>query len=388
MMTATKILVVDDEPDVELLIRQKFAKQLKSKEIEFVFASNGTEALKALYQDQEIHIILTDINMPDMDGLVLLSHLPDLNRIFKTVIISAYGDMSNIRKAMNRGASDFITKPIDFKDLETTVFNAIEQCLTLNKTMESQKMLLDQEKELVIARTIQQSVIPYHFDPFPGNQSFEIFGTIIPTSRVGGDFIDFFPLDDKRLGFVIADVSGKGFPAAFFMAISRATIRATAQNTPSPVKCLEESNRLLCMDNEASMFATTFYGIYHIETGLVECANAGYFPSSLLKADGTLTTNACGEGLPLGILHPFSYTTIQFTLNPGDCLILFTDGLIQANNPQNEPYGQERFIRDLHDWAPGPLSTLMSHLLARLTQFTQETKNFDDIAILCLRRLS
>ena len=205
-MDTTKILVVDDEPDIELLIQQKFAKQLKSKEIEFVFASNGAEALKALYQDQEIHVILTDINMPEMDGLTLLSHLQDFNRIFKSVIISAYGDMSNIRKAMDRGAIDFITKPIDFKDLEATIFNAIEQCLTLKKAMEAQKIHSDLEKELAIASNIQQSVVPHHFDPFPGNKTFEIYGTMIPAKQVGGDFFDFFPLDETRLGFVIAEI--------------------------------------------------------------------------------------------------------------------------------------------------------------------------------------
>ena len=193
-MATTKILVVDDEPDIELLIQQKFAKQLKTKEIEFVFASNGSEALKALYQDPEIHVILTDINMPEMDGLVLLSHLQDLNRIFKAVIISAYGDMSNIRKAMTRGATDFITKPIDFKDLEVTIFNAIEQCITLKKSLEAQKLLSDLEKELEIASNIQQSVIPHHFDPFPSNHTFEIYGTMIPAKQIGGISLIFFLL--------------------------------------------------------------------------------------------------------------------------------------------------------------------------------------------------
>lgn len=386
-MAITKILVVDDEPDVELLIRQKFAKQLKAKEIEFVFAPNGTEALKTLYQDEEIHVILTDINMPEMDGLVLLSHLQDINRIFKTVIISAYGDMSNIRKAMGRGASDFITKPIDFKDLEITIFNAIEQCLTLKKAIEAQKMLSDLEKELAIASHIQQSIIPHQFDPFPANQSFELYGTMIPATQVGGDFFDFFPLDESRLGFVIADVSGKGIPAAFFMAMSRVIIRATAQKATSPQECLNEANRLLCMDNDACMFVTAFYGTYHLETGQIEGANAGHNPPYLLKADGTITTIARNEGLPLGILHPYSYLKQQLKLDKGDCLILYTDGIIEARNSQGHMYGEDRFLQDIKDWTPGPLSTLTTHFLERLSQFTQDTVSSDDIAFLCLRRL-
>ena len=124
---SSKILIVDDEPDMEPLLKQKFQKKLRTKELEFFFTSNGVEALKVLHQNPDIHIILTDINMPEMDGLELLNHLPEFKRIFKAIIISAYGDMSNIRKAMNRGAYDFITKPIDFKDLETSITQAIEQ---------------------------------------------------------------------------------------------------------------------------------------------------------------------------------------------------------------------------------------------------------------------
>ena len=386
-MSTTKILVVDDEPDIELLIRQKFAKQLQLKEIEFVFASNGAEALKALYQDPEILVILTDINMPEMDGLVLLSHLQDFNRIYKAVIISAYGDMSNIRKAMSRGASDFITKPIDFKDLEVTVFNAVEQCLTLKKGMEAQKMLLDLEKEIAIAANIQQSIIPHHFDPFPENHSFEIYGTMIPATKIGGDFFDFFPLDENRLGFVIADVSGKGIPAAFFMAMSRVIIRASAKKASSANNCLEEANRVLCTDNEACMFVTAFYGIYHLNTGLIEYANAGHPPPYVFKAEGDLKEIARNEGIPLGIMQSNTYKKGQLTLNKGDTLILYTDGIIEARNPQSESYGETRFIDDIKSWTPGPLPTLTSHILDRLSAFTLGALTLDDIALLCIRAI-
>jgi YesN/AraC family two-component response regulator len=116
-----KILVVDDEPDLELLIRQKFRRQIRAKEFEFVFARNGVDALETLQTDPQIDLVLADINMPEMDGLTLVEKLDDLNPVLRAVIISAYGDMANIRGAMNRGAYDFITKPIDFQDLEITI---------------------------------------------------------------------------------------------------------------------------------------------------------------------------------------------------------------------------------------------------------------------------
>lgn len=122
---AAKILVVDDEPDLELLIRQKFRRQIRQQEFQFEFAHNGFEALDKLQTDQEFDLVLTDINMPKMDGLTLLGKLPELNAVLKAVIITAYGDMGNIRTAMHRGAYDFLTKPIDFEDLEATIARTI-----------------------------------------------------------------------------------------------------------------------------------------------------------------------------------------------------------------------------------------------------------------------
>ncbi|MCE2982158.1 MAG: SpoIIE family protein phosphatase [Parachlamydia sp.] len=378
-----KILVVDDEPDVELLIRQRFAKQLKSKELEFIFASNGTEALKTLHQDKEIHVILTDINMPEMDGLVLLSHLPELKRIFKAVIISAYGDMSNIRKAMNRGACDFITKPIDFNDLEITIFNAIEQCITLKKAVEAQAVLSDLEKELIIAANIQQASIP-HLVPFPTSRSFEIMGQMIPAKHVGGDFYDFFKIDSERLGFLIADVSGKGIPAALFMSMSRAIIRTVAQVASSPQECLIEANRILCLDNDACMFVTAFYGIFNIHTGEVECANAGHNPPIILRSAGEIELVMRNQGIPLGVSETSAYQLYHLNLNPNECMILYTDGITEAMNSHHELYTEERFIESIRRWKSGPLITLIDHILSDLNQFTDGASHSDDVTLLGL----
>jgi sigma-B regulation protein RsbU (phosphoserine phosphatase) len=139
------------------------------------------------------------------------------------------------------------------------------------------------------------------------------------------------------------------------------------------------------MNNEACMFVRTFYGIYHLETGLIEYANAGHIPPRLLKANGTQTSIARNGGIPLGILQTSSYSNNQFTLNKGDCLILYTDGMIEARNSQGDPYGEERFAHDINDWTPGPLATLTTHLLERLQQFTQDTSRYDDVTLLCLR---
>src|SRR5579871_1869927 len=126
-MTPSRILVVDDEPDVELLIKQRFRREIRDRRFSFEFALNGEEALARLNNDNSIDIVMSDINMPVMDGLTLLSRLRDLDRVLRTVIVSAYGDMQNIRIAMNRGAYDFLTKPIDFEDFEITLQKTIQE---------------------------------------------------------------------------------------------------------------------------------------------------------------------------------------------------------------------------------------------------------------------
>ncbi|SDB19560.1 Adenylate cyclase, class 3 [Flavobacteriaceae bacterium MAR_2010_188] len=134
-----KILVVDDEPDLEVLIKQKFRKQIRQKEYEFFFAENGKEALNRLLEQPDVDIVLSDINMPEMDGLTLLSKLSELKPLLKSVIVSAYGDMENIRTAMNRGAFDFVTKPINFEDLTLTVEKTLRHSAHIRETLKAIK---------------------------------------------------------------------------------------------------------------------------------------------------------------------------------------------------------------------------------------------------------
>lgn len=135
----TKILVADDEADLEVLIKQKFRRQIREKQYEFVFAINGREALEKLQQNPDIDIVLSDINMPEMDGLTLLSKLSEISPLIKAVIVSAYGDMDNIRTAMNKGAFDFICKPVNFEDLETTIAKTIRYVLQTRETLQAIK---------------------------------------------------------------------------------------------------------------------------------------------------------------------------------------------------------------------------------------------------------
>ncbi|MDP3443305.1 MAG: SpoIIE family protein phosphatase, partial [Ignavibacteria bacterium] len=298
-----KMLVVDDEPDLESMIRQKFRRKINEGKYEFVFASNGLEALSRLLEHKDIGIVLSDINMPEMDGLTLLAKLNELrNPALRTVIVSAYGDMDNIRTAMNRGAYDFVTKPIDFIDLETTIEKTIKELDTIRSAIAEHDKLIAIQSDLDTARNIQSAILPKKFPPFPEIKEFEIYAAMEPAKEVGGDLYDFFMLDNNRVGFVIGDVSGKGVPAAIFMAVSRTLIRATALKGIPPEECLTYVNHLLCNESVASMFVTVFYGVLDYKNGTLVYANGGHNPPYVLSKDGELKELELTGGLALGVI--------------------------------------------------------------------------------------
>src|ERR1700733_11568131 len=172
---ACRILVVDDEPDVELLIKQRFRRKIRDGGFDFEFALNGEEALTKLNGDESIDIVMSDINMPVMDGLTLLSRLREMDRLVRTGIVSAYGGMRNIRIALNRGAYDFLTKPIDFEDFEVTLQKTIQEVEGVRAGHQARKQLDALEIELNVANRIQQSMLPRKFPPFPERRDFEIY---------------------------------------------------------------------------------------------------------------------------------------------------------------------------------------------------------------------
>lgn len=268
-MEPIKILSVDDEMDLELLLTQYFRRKIRKGEYEFFFAHNGVEALTMLLKQKDIDIILSDINMPEMDGLTLLTKINEMqNPALKCIMVSAYGDMGNIRSAMNNGAFDFATKPIDLDDLSITIEKAIEQITFIKQSQQEHSQLESLKTDLAVAGEIQQAILPRIFPPFPDLEDrLDLSALMIPAKDVGGDFYDFFRIDNDHIGMVVADVSGKGVPAAIFMAVSRTVVRTIGLQGGTPGKCLTQSNEMLSKESVKSMFVTVFYAIYNVNTG-------------------------------------------------------------------------------------------------------------------------
>lgn len=381
-----KLMVVDDEPDLETLIRQRFRRQIRDESFEFVFAHNGLEALARLIEHPDIGIILTDINMPEMDGLTLLSKIAELNNpALKTVVVSAYGDMENIRTAMNRGAFDFITKPIDFGDLEITINKTLQQLTILKQSLEEHDQLIALKQDLNTAKIIQQAILPKVFPPYPNRKDFDVFGSMTAAKDIGGDFFDFFMIDDKNFGFVIGDVSGKGIPAAIFMAVSRTLLRATALKGLSPNECLVHVNNLLCSESVSSMFVTVFYGILNTETGLVTYANGGHNPPYLIKVDGVVELIPMTGGIALGVMEEMPYNFKSFTLNPGETVFLFTDGVTEAMDSKEDLFSEERLIERLSNSNSKTISDITKDVIDSVFEYSKDVPQSDDITVLTFR---
>ena len=382
----TKVLVVDDEADLELLVRQKFRKKIASGEYGFSFALNGELALEVLAADEEIQIIVSDINMPVMDGLMLLSRIRELKRLTRFVIVSAYDDLRNIRTAMNRGAFDFLTKPIDFADLETTIAKASEELGAMAAGVRAQEQLRLLDYELQVATKIQQSILP---ETLGSHSAFEISATMLPAQQVGGDFFDFFLIDSNTLGIAIGDVSGKGIPAALYMAVSRTLLRATGLQTRSPSECLEQVNRVLLKQSSGELFVTLFYGVLDLATGALQYARAAHNPPYLLPREMSVENPARvlrdPGGMMAGMFDEAEYESGFAELRAGDTLVLFTDGIVEAQNGSGEFFGNARLtavLEELHGVEPEAL--VMSTVKA-VQGFVGNLPQSDDLTVMALR---
>ena len=386
---AVKILSVDDELDLELLLTQYFRRKIRKGEYEFHFAHNGLEALTMLLKEKDFDIILSDINMPEMDGLSLLTKINEMQRpSMKCIMVSAYGDMGNIRQAMNNGAFDFATKPIDLDDLSVTIEKAIEQ-INFIKAMQQEHMQLESIKsDLAVASEIQQAILPRIFPPFPENaQEIDIAASMNAAKDVGGDFYDFFRIDDDHISFVIADVSGKGVPAAIFMAVSRTLIRATGIRGVTPSECITYCNSLLVEESVNCMFVTAFYGIYNLRTGEVTYTNAGHNPPYVVKADGSIHRLPITKNVLVGFVEDFQYTEDTVQLEHGDTLLLYTDGVTEAINVNCEEYGTGRLKAVLAHHAQSNCQEMIDAVKADVKAFAGEEEQSDDITLLAIKRL-
>ena len=241
------------------------------------------------------------------------------------------------------------------------------------------------EGELEAARHIQQTLIPSTFPPFPHRDDIDLHAILNPAKSVAGDFYDFFFVDQHTLVFLIADVSGKGIPAALFMAVARTLLRNLATVTRDPKEIFEGCGRMLVEDNPGTMFVTTFLGVYDLRTGTVRYANAGHPPPYRVDAQNRVSEFGTTTGTILGLIPDVEYSTEVEQLEPGDRLVLYTDGVTEAEAPDGamlDPEGLESMLTDL---GGGGARALCEEVCRRVAEFEQGAQN-DDVTVLVLGR--
>lgn len=239
--------------------------------------------------------------------------------------------------------------------------------------------------ELDLATKIQTSMLPCLIPAFPDHENIMLRAVYHPAKEVGGDFYDYFRIDDTHVGIVIADVSGKGVGAALFMTISKTVLKNQLQLGISPAEALTNANRQLCENNDAGLFVTCWAGVYDTETGLLTYVNAGHNPPVLLRKDGQAEFVKQKGGFVLAGLDGFRYKENVLQLSPGDEMFFYTDGVTEANDAGNRLYGEERLLECLNGCRGQDVADQLAAVKVDIDRFTDGTEQFDDITIMAMR---
>ena len=267
----------------------------------------------------------------------------------------------------------------DVADMAREIDDYIDRIETIN----AEKKRI--EVELDLAARIQLSVLPDIFPPFPERSEFDIYALMDPARSVGGDFYDFFLIDEDHLGIVIADVSGKGIPAALYMMVAKAVMQNNAFLNIPAEDILTKTNAALASNNDLDMFVTSWVGILEISSGKITAANAGHEYPAVRKANGSFELMKDRHGLVLGAMEGFEYNGYEITLEPGDSLFLYTDGVTEAANKENEMFGMDRMVDALNIDREADPETIIRIVRHSIDLFTGDATQFDDITMVCLR---
>lgn len=259
--------------------------------------------------------------------------------------------------------------------------------LNLVRERETETVKKRIEGELQVARQIQLSIVPKMFPPFPNRDEFDIHAILEPAKEVGGDLYDFFFLNEDKLCFVVGDVSGKGVPASLFMAVTKTLLKASSHEGIEPDQVLARVNNELCADNDSGMFVTAFLGIIHIPSGHVACSNAGHNLPFILRRDGSLEKLPRTPGMALGVMEDIAYGSHEFSIGPGDTILLYTDGITEAMNRQGEMFSDQRLESILSGCVESGASEITDRVKNTVFAFADGADQSDDITVLALKNV-
>ena len=296
----------------------------------------------------------------------------------------------------NAGVSDamLIKNTMLFDYLPKWLMFSIATIVSCNIARRGREMVMTQHEkdvetaristELNLATRIQADMVPNIYPAFPDRREFDVYATMDPAKEVGGDFYDFFLVDDDHLCLVMADVSGKGVPAALFMMASKIILANNAMIGKSPAQILTDTNAAICSHNREEMFVTVWLGILEISTGKLIAANAGHEYPVIKHGDGSFEVLRDKHGFVIGGMAGMKYKEYELTLEPGSKLFLYTDGVPEATDAENNMFGADRMLEALNEEKDGTTVDILKHVRASVDGFVNGAEQFDDLTMLCM----
>ncbi len=375
---AEEILIVDDKPANLRLLSQMLA----DRGYVVRAVKSGARALESIRATPP-NLILLDIKMPGMNGYEVCRHLKELpeSRSIPVIFISALNEIKNKVQGFDVGGVDYITKPFQYEE----VIARVETHLALQRFQKRlQKANKRYEKELKLAGSLQANLIPKQA---PTIQGFQLSFMLRSARETSGDFYDIFPINSSHIGILVADVVDKGAAAALLMAFSRTLLRTLAEELPeNPDRVLTNVNQRMVSYTDGSHFVTVFYGILDPEKNELVYSNAGHNPAIHLKAANGEMKMLKNTGMPLGLFDDQDWQQRKIQLDPGDLVVMYTDGVTDAQNPLYELYGVERFTNTIEANRKCSPADLEKLVLADIDRFLDGAPQPDDMAMVILRK--
>jgi sigma-B regulation protein RsbU (phosphoserine phosphatase) len=355
-----RILIADDQPDLLDALRLL----LKGQDIEYDAVTSPEAALAAL-QSRAFDLVLMDLNYTGdttsgREGIDLLTRVQEIDALLPVIVMTGWGSVDLAVEAMRRGVRDFVQKPWDNGQLLRTLRTEIDagRVRRLHEAAE--------RRELVEALKIQRRLLPQHVPQIDG---WEIAASWQPASGVGGDCFDAIRFSESRLAISIADVVGKGIPAALLMSNLQAAVRAFASEAVEPAALCHQVNRILCGNIAEGRFISFFYCVLDACAGVLTYTNAGHYLPIIVRADGCVERLGMG-GPVLGVLSDAEYEQAQVSVAQGDRIVLFTDGLTEARDADGEEFGEERMLQAVIEQRACSAPALQARLAEAVAAFT------------------
>ncbi|MBQ5388778.1 MAG: SpoIIE family protein phosphatase [Paludibacteraceae bacterium] len=304
-------------------------------------------------------------------------------RLVRQLVVKNIHQVNRALSAITEGKLETVVDVRSHEEFDALSNDINATVYTLKRYIKEAEERID--AELAFAKAIQHAALPSVFPPYPERKEFEIFASMHTAKEVGGDFYDFYFVDDENLAFLMADVSGKGIPAAMFMMTAKTFIKSFAESGLSVEQVFTHANAKLCEGNDAGMFVTAWLGILNTKTGQVQFANAGHNPPLVRHADGTYEYLKSRAGFVLAGMEGVRYRKNELTLAPGDAIYLYTDGVTEATNLNEELYGEERLQKVLDIYKDATPETICAEVKKDVDKFVGEAPQFDDITMLAIR---